>query len=76
MLKVLVKSKIIRENFCRIWQKKLATKLMKKTGVSLEIGATTGSAAVSKHPQLASSIIPDVSNFYYTGKGIYLERFI
>ena len=45
---------------------------MKKLGRALEIDAKIGNASVSKNPKAALSTIPDVVNFYSTGKGLYL----
>ena len=56
--------------------KKLATNVLKNPGRALEIGASIGSAAVSRNPKAALSTIPDVIKFYHTGKGLYLGKFV
>ena len=55
--------------------KKLATNALKNPSRFLEIGANVATAAVSKNPKAALSALPEVINFYHTGKGSYLPRF-
>ena len=56
--------------------KKLATNALKNPSRFLEIGANVATAAVSKNPKAALSALPDVINFYHTGKGLYLGKFV
>ena len=56
--------------------KKLASNVLKNPGRALEIGANVGSAFVSKNPKAALSTLPEVINFYHTGKGLYLGKFV
>ena len=56
--------------------KKLASNALKNPARFLEIGANVATAAVSKNPKAALSKIPEVLNFYYTGKGLYLGKFV
>ena len=56
--------------------KKLATNALKNPSRFLEIGANVATAAVSKNPQAAFSALPEVINFYHTGKGLYLGKFV
>ena len=56
--------------------KKLATNTLKKPARFLEIGANVATAAVSKNPKAALSALPEVINFYHTGKGLYLGKFV
>ena len=56
--------------------KKLAKNVLKNPGRALEIGANVGSAFASRSPKAALSSLPEVNNFYHTGKGLYLPRFI
>ena len=56
--------------------KKLATNALKNPARFLEIGANVARAAVSKNPKAALSTLPEVINFYHTGKGLYLGKFI
>ena len=55
--------------------KKMAKNVLKNPGRALEIGANVGSAFASRSPKAALSSLPEVSNFYHTGKGLYLPRF-
>ena len=55
--------------------KKLATNVLKNPGRALEIGANIATAAATKNPKAALSTLPEVINFYHTGKGLYLPRF-
>ena len=56
--------------------KKLATKVLKNPGRALEIGANVATAAASRNPKVALSTVPEVINFYHTGKGLYLGKFV
>ena len=56
--------------------KKLAKKALKDPSQFLEIGANVATAAVSKNPKAALSALPEVINFYHTGKGLYLGKFV
>ena len=56
--------------------KKMAKNVLKNTGRDLEIAANVGSAFASRSPKAALSSLPEVINFYHTGKGLYLPRFI
>ena len=42
---------------------------------SAEIGANVATAAAGRNPKAALSTLPEVINFYHTGKGLYLPRF-
>ena len=55
--------------------KKLATNVLKNPSRALEIGANIATAAATKSPKAALSTLPEVINFYHTGKGLYLPRF-
>ena len=56
--------------------KKLATNALKNPSRFLEIGANVATAAVSKNPKAALSALPEIINFYHTGKGLYLGNFV
>ena len=56
--------------------KKLAKNALKNSSRFLEIGANIATAAATKSPKAALSTLPEVINFYHTGKGLYLPRFI
>ena len=56
--------------------KKLATNALKNPARFLEIVANVATAAVSKIIKAALSVLPEVNNFYRTGKGLYLGKFV
>ena len=56
--------------------KKLARIAIKNPARFLEIGANVATAAVSKYPKGALSTLLEVINFYHTGKGLYLGKFV
>ena len=56
--------------------KKLASNVLKNPGRALEIGANIATAAATKSPKAALSTLPEVINFYHTGKGLYLGKFV
>ena len=55
---------------------KLARNALKNPARFLEIGANVATAAVSKNPKAVLSTLPEVINFYHTGKGLYLGKFV
>ena len=56
--------------------KKLPKNVLKNPGRALEIGANIATAAATKSPKAALSTLPEVINFYHTGKGLYLGKFV
>ena len=56
--------------------KKLATNVLKNPGRALEITSNIATAAASKSPKAALSTLTEVINFYHTGIGIYLGKFV
>ena len=56
--------------------KKLATNALKNPFRFLEIGANVATAAASRNPKAALSTVPEVINFYHTGKSLYLSKFV
>ena len=56
--------------------KKLATNALKNPSRFLEIGANVAAATASRNPKAALSALPEVINFYHTGKGLYLGKFV
>ena len=54
----------------------MAKNVLKNPGRALEIGANVGSAFASRSPKAALSSLPQVINFYHTGKGLYLGKFV
>ena len=56
--------------------KKLATNVMKNPGRALEITSNIATAAATKSPKAALSTLPEVINFYHTGRGLYLGKFV
>ena len=53
----------------------MAKNVLKNPGRALEIGANVGTAFASRNPKTALTSLPEVINFYHTGKGLYLPRF-
>ena len=69
--------------FSKIWEElllrlveKLATNVIKKPGRALENTSNTATAAETKTPKAVLSSLPEVINSYYTGKGLYLRKFV
>ena len=56
--------------------KKLAKNLLSNPGRALDLTSKIATAAVSKSPKAALSTLPEVINFYDTGKGVYLGKFV
>ena len=56
--------------------RKLATNVLKNPGRALEIISNIATAAATKSPKAALSTLPEVINFYHTGKGLYLGKFV
>ena len=50
--------------------KKLARNALKNPSRFLEIGANVAAATASRSPKAALSTLPEVINFYHTGKGL------
>ena len=56
--------------------KKLATNALKNPSRFLEIGANVATTAASRNHRAALSTLPEVIDFYHTGKGLYLGKFV
>ena len=56
--------------------KKLAKNALKNPSRALDITANIASAAASRSPKNVISTLPEVINFYHTGKGLYLGKFV
>ena len=56
--------------------KKLAKNVLSNPGRALEITSNIATAAATKNPKAALSSLPEVINFYHTGKGLYLGKFV
>ena len=56
--------------------KKLASNVLKNPGRALEITSNIATAAATKSPKAALSSLPEVINFYHTGKGLYFGKFV
>ena len=56
--------------------KKLATNVLKNPGRALEITSKIATATAPKSPRAALSSLSEVINFYHTGKGLYLGKFV
>ena len=55
--------------------KKLAKNVLSNPGRALDLTAKIATAVATKNPKAALSTLPEVINFYHTGKGLYLPRF-
>ena len=68
--------------FSKIWERfllnleKISNQCTQNPARFLEIGANVAIAAVSRNPRAALSTLPEVFNFYRTGKGLYLGKFV
>ena len=56
--------------------KKLATNALENPARFLGIGANVATAAATRNPEAALTALPEVINFYHTGKGLYLGKFV
>ena len=56
--------------------KKLAKNVLSNSSRALDITANIATAAATKSPKAALSTLPEVINFYHTGKGLYLGKFV
>ena len=56
--------------------KKLAKNLLSNPGRALNLIEQIATAAATKSPKAALSTLPEVINFYHTGKGLYLGKFV
>ena len=56
--------------------KKLAKNVLSNPGTALDLTAKLATAAANKSPKAALSTLPEVINFYHTGKGLYLGKFV
>ena len=55
--------------------KKLPKNVLSNPGRALDLTAKIATAAATKSPKAALSTLPEVINFYHTGRGLYLPRF-
>ena len=55
--------------------KKMGKNVLKNPGRALEIGANVGTAFASRNPKAALTSLPELINFYHTGKNLNLPRF-
>ena len=56
--------------------KKLAKNVISNPGRALDLTAEIATAAATKSPKAALSTLPEVINFYHTGTGLYLGKFV
>ena len=56
--------------------KKLAKNVLKNPSRALDITANIATAAASRSPKIVLSALLEVINFYHTGKGLYLGKFV
>ena len=57
-------------------RKKIATNVLRNPGRALQITSNIATAAASRSPKAALSLLPEVINFYHTGKGLYLGKLV
>ena len=55
---------------------KMAKNILSNPGRALDLTARIATAAASKNSKQALSTIPELINFYNTGKGLYLGKFV
>ena len=55
---------------------KLAENVLSNPGRALDLTAKLATAAATNSPKAALSKLPEVINFYHTGKGLYLGKFV
>ena len=56
--------------------KKLAKNVLKNPSRALDITANIATAAASGSPTNVLSTLPEVTNIYHTGKGLYLGKLV
>ena len=56
--------------------KKLAKNVISNPGKALVLTAKIATAVATKSPKAALSTLPEVINFYHTGRGVFLGKFI
>ena len=56
--------------------RKLSIIVIKNPGRALEITSNIATAAASKSSKAALSSLPEVINFYHTGKGLYFGKLV
>ena len=56
--------------------KKLAKNVISNPGRALDLTAKIATTAATKPPKAVLSTLPEVINFYHTGKGLYLGKFV
>ena len=54
----------------------MAENVLENPGRVSGIGADIGTASASRSPKAALSSLPEVINFYHTGKGLYLGKMV
>ena len=55
---------------------KLAKNVLSNPRRALDLTTKIATAAATKSPKAALSTLPEVINFYHTGKGLYLGKFV
>ena len=56
--------------------KKLAKNVISNPGRALDLTAKMATAAATRSSKAALSTLPEVINFYHTGKGLYFGKFV
>ena len=56
--------------------KMMAKNVLRNPGRAVEIRATVGTEFASRSPKAAQLSLTEAINFYHTGKGLYLGKFV
>ena len=56
--------------------KKMAKNVLRNPVRAFETGANVGTAFACRSPKAALSFLPEVNNFYHTGKRLYHRKFV
>ena len=56
--------------------KKMAKNVLKNPRRALDITANIATAAASRNPKNVMKTLPEIKNFFNTGKGVYLGKFV
>ena len=54
----------------------MATNVLKNLGRALEINPNIATAAATKNPKASLSSLPELINFYHTGRGLYVGKLV
>ena len=73
-----IKAQVLGSSFKKLGKisAKAGEKLATNTARLPEVGANVATAAASRNPKADLSTPPEVNNFYHTGTGLYLDKFV